>query len=101
VLLEIVTGLATMEQQRERTFPTDAARLSTRLRRIAPAMRRTGWDVVLPMGGGRAGRTATIEPTLAGRARQDAGAYLCDRRGRGGTLAPAGTLGTLAPHCWG
>lgn len=83
-LLEVVTNLATLEQQRERTFPKDAARLSTRLRRIAPAMRRTGWDVTLPTGGGRAGRNITIKPTAGHTARHkqapgadpDAGAYL-------------------------
>ncbi len=71
-LLEVVTGRAPMEQQRERTFPKDAARLSTRLRRLAPALRRGGWDIALPTGGGRDGRTIRIKPVLAGQPRQAA-----------------------------
>lgn len=72
VLLGIVNERAPIEQQRERTFPKDAARLSTRLRRLAPALRRGGWDVALPTGGGRDGRTIRIKPVLAGQPRQAA-----------------------------
>lgn len=64
-LLGIINGQASAEQQRERGFPKDAARLSTRLRRLAPALRRGGWDVALPTGGGRDGRTITIKATGA------------------------------------
>ena len=65
-LLEIVNGLTPTEQQRERAYPKDAGRLSTRLRRIAPAMRRDGWDIALPESGGRRGRSITIKPLQAG-----------------------------------
>lgn len=60
-LLEIVNSQAPAEQQREKGYPKDAARLSTRLRRLAPALRRCGWDIALPTGGGRDGRTITVK----------------------------------------
>ena len=69
-LLVIVNERAPMEQQRERGYPKDAARLSTRLRRLAPALRRGGWDIALPTGGGRDGRTITIKSMRAGRPRE-------------------------------
>ena len=49
-------------QQRERSYPKDAARLSSRLRRLAPALRRDGVELVLPATGGRNGRNLTIRP---------------------------------------
>ncbi len=60
-LLGIVNDRVPLDQQRERGYPKDAGRLSTRLRRIAPAMRRAGWDITLPMSGGREGRTITLK----------------------------------------
>ena len=71
-LLGIVNERAPLEQQRERGYPKDAARLSTRLRRMAPALRRGGWDIALPTGGGRDGRTIRIKPMQAGRAQRPA-----------------------------
>jgi len=60
-LLEMVNRCAPFDAQRERTWPKDGARLSTRLRRIAPALRRGGIEVVLPTAGGRAGRIIAIK----------------------------------------
>lgn len=59
-MLEIVNARTPDEQRRGQGFPKVAARLSTRLRRLAPALRRSGWDVALPTGGGRSGRNITI-----------------------------------------
>jgi len=59
-LLNALAGLVPLDVQRERGYPKDAARLSMRLRRVAPALRRDGVDIVLPNGGGREGRTITI-----------------------------------------
>ncbi|MGY4802856.1 hypothetical protein [Teichococcus aerofrigidensis] len=49
-----------LDRQRQRDWPKDSTRLSARLRRIAPALRRGGVEVVLPSGGGRAGRKITL-----------------------------------------
>ena len=61
-LLAKINGLVAPEVQRERDWPKDGTRLSTRLRRAAPALRRTGVNLTLPENGGRAGRTITIVP---------------------------------------
>jgi hypothetical protein len=60
-LLAEVNDRVPEAQQRERGYPRDAARLSARLRRIAPALRRDGVDVMLPDSGGRVGRIITIK----------------------------------------
>ena len=52
---------APLDRQRERDWPKDATRLSSRLRRVAPALRRAGVEVTLPDAGGRAGRLITIQ----------------------------------------
>jgi hypothetical protein len=59
------------EVKNERGWPKDAARLSTRLKRAAPALRRVGVDVVLPTGGGRSGRVIVIRPTDKGNQRSE------------------------------
>lgn len=60
-LLPLVNERASLEHQRERAWPKDAARLSARLRRVAPALRRVGVEIATPSDGGRAGRTITIK----------------------------------------
>ena len=60
-LLEALGRLVPEVQQRERGYPKGAARLSSRLKRVAPALRRQGVDVSLPTAGGRAGRVITIQ----------------------------------------
>ncbi len=60
-LLPLVNERTSLEQQRERGWPKDAARLSARLRRVAPALRRAGIELVLPTVGGRGGRVITIK----------------------------------------
>lgn len=59
-LLTVINNRTPSERQRERDWPKDATRLSGRLRRVAPALRRAEVDLVLPEGGGRAGRLITI-----------------------------------------
>jgi hypothetical protein len=84
-LLAIVNERVPEEQKRERGYPKDAARLSAKLRRLTPALRRGGWDIALPTGGGRDGRTIRIRHVPAGQRQQtaapdpdadDAGGYL-------------------------
>ncbi|HQT74094.1 MAG TPA: hypothetical protein PLX84_09140 [Acidiphilium sp.] len=60
-LLEKLNLCASEAVKRDRTWPKDGTRLSGRLRRLAPALRRCGTDVVLPDGGGRRGRVLTIQ----------------------------------------
>ena len=64
-LLADVNQRVPLEVQRERGWPKDSTRLSGRLRRVAPALRRAGVDVMLPAQGGRGGRTISIEITAA------------------------------------
>lgn len=59
-LLETLSRRVSEAQQRERGYPKDGARLSARLRRLAPALRRDGVDLVLPTTGGRHGRIIVI-----------------------------------------
>jgi putative DNA primase/helicase len=59
-LLEVINRRTPSERQRERDWPKDATRLSGRLRRVAPALRRAGVDLTLPASGGRDGRLITI-----------------------------------------
>ncbi len=60
LLLEAVNGKVSPDVKNERGWPKDGARLSTRLRRSAPALRRAGVNVVLPTQGGRDGRKIVI-----------------------------------------
>jgi hypothetical protein len=60
-LLAEINRETTLDRQRERDWPKDATRLSGRLRRVAPALRRAGVEVVLPDAGGRGGRLVTIQ----------------------------------------
>lgn len=55
-LLAKLNFLATQDLQRARDWPKDAIRLSGRLRRLAPALRRRGVRITLPETGGRACR---------------------------------------------
>lgn len=60
-LLERLYAAAPDEVRRDRTWPKDAARLSWRMRRLAPAWRRAGLEVQFPASGGRGGRKITIK----------------------------------------
>jgi energy-coupling factor transporter ATP-binding protein EcfA2 len=60
-LLSLLHNAAPDEVRRERTWPKDATRLSGRIRRIAPAWRRVGLEVVLPETGGRGGRIISVK----------------------------------------
>ncbi len=60
-LLDEINRHAPLDRQRERDWPKDATRLSGRLRRVAPALRRAGVELALPDAGGRAGRLITIQ----------------------------------------
>ena len=77
-LLSAINERTSLDRQRQRDWPKDATRLSQKLRRVAPALRRIGIEVVLPASGGRAGRTITLEkreltPPPAGAPSQPAG----------------------------
>lgn len=63
LLLEAINAKVSTEVKNERGWPKDGARLSARLRRVAPALRRAGVDVALPKQGGRDGRKITIRPS--------------------------------------
>jgi hypothetical protein len=60
-LLAAINERVSTDRTRQRDWPKDSARLSARLRRIAPALRRGGVEVKMPTSGGRAGRLITLE----------------------------------------
>jgi hypothetical protein len=60
-LLDAVNAIVPPEVKNARDWPRDGARLSTRLRRLAPALRRSGCIVTMPTTGGREGRKITVE----------------------------------------
>jgi hypothetical protein len=60
-LLGAINERTPLDRQRQRDWPKDATRLSQKLRRVSPALRRIGIDVVLPATGGRSGRLITLE----------------------------------------
>lgn len=60
-LLEKVNVMAPDTVKRERGWPKDAARLGSRLRRLAPALSRTGVDITEARVGRNRTRTITIE----------------------------------------
>lgn len=60
-LLAKINEKTALDRQRERDWPKDATRLSARLRRVAPALRRAGVELTLPDAGGRAGRLITVQ----------------------------------------
>jgi len=59
-LLEHINRAVSDDVRRERGWPKDAVRLSGRLKRIAPALRRCGVEVTLPETGGRGGRRISV-----------------------------------------
>lgn len=59
-LLAAVNLRVPLDAQKERGWPKDGARLSGRLRRAAPALRRAGIEVIFPEKAGRAGRNIAI-----------------------------------------
>lgn len=75
LLLEVANLRVPIEVKNERGWPKDGARLSGRLKRVAPALRRAGVEVIMPAGGGRAGRVISI--TLKGGEKQ--GSELSER----------------------
>ncbi len=58
------SAAAPEEVRRERAWPKDAARLSARLKRIAPALRRAGVEVASVREPGTGQRIVTITPTV-------------------------------------
>ncbi|WBV44020.1 hypothetical protein [Pseudoroseomonas cervicalis] len=60
-LLAVVNEKTPLARQRQRGWPTDGTRLGHKLRRVAPALRRVGVEVVLPTSAGRGGRVYTLE----------------------------------------
>jgi hypothetical protein len=86
-LLAVINDRTPSERQRERDWPKDATRLSGRLRRVAPALRRAGVDLVLPESGGRVGRAITIRTMAPQRSersqRSDQSPPASDRRNTG------------------
>jgi hypothetical protein len=60
-LLGMINDRTPTDRQRQRDWPKDATRLSQKLRRVAPALRRVGIEVLLPASGGRSGRMITLE----------------------------------------
>lgn len=60
-LLDRANAAAPESVKREKGWPKDPTRLSQRLRRLAPALRRCGIDVTLPEAGGREGRKITVK----------------------------------------
>jgi energy-coupling factor transporter ATP-binding protein EcfA2 len=60
-LLAAINERTPLDRQRQRDWPKDATRLSQKLRRVAPALRRVGIEVILPASGGRSGRMITLE----------------------------------------
>jgi energy-coupling factor transporter ATP-binding protein EcfA2 len=95
-LLEAINSRTPLDRQRERDWPKDATRLSGRLRRVAPALRRAGVDLVLPENGGRAGRLITIrqiEPQRSERPERSSQApapECCDAGYAGNAAGPFG-----------
>lgn len=67
-LLEEVNRRVLVEAQRERGYPKDAARLSARLKRIAPALRRAGIEVGTVREAGTGQRTVMLTPVTASSA---------------------------------
>jgi hypothetical protein len=70
-LLEAVNMRVAAEVKNERNWPKDASRLSARLRRVAPALRRAGVEVTLPTSGGRNGRNIIIVPGVEAEQRSE------------------------------
>jgi energy-coupling factor transporter ATP-binding protein EcfA2 len=68
-LLEAVNMRVAIEVKNERGWPKDAARLSARLKRVAPALRRSGVEIANDREPRTGKRTITIAPT---RERQSA-----------------------------
>ena len=71
LLLEQVNMRVAVEVKNERGWPKDASRLSARLRRVAPALRRAGVEVTLPISGGRNGRSIVIVPGVKAEQRSE------------------------------
>ena len=89
-LLAEINRETTLDQQRERDWPKDATRLSGRLRRVAPALRRAGVELTLPDAGGRAGRMVTVQQKgcqRSERSERSEAAETQEHQGSGGNAA--------------
>jgi hypothetical protein len=62
-LLEQISETVRKERRNQKDWPKDATRLSPKLRRLAPALRKSGVEVTMPQSGGRAGRMIVIRLT--------------------------------------
>lgn len=100
-LLVRLNDRTSLERQREKDWPRDATRMSNRLRRVAPALRRAGVDMVLPEAGGRAGRLITIRQ-MAGK-RSERSAHAIGNAGNTGNAVGVsdGHTPTRAADGWG
>jgi hypothetical protein len=72
-LLGAINERTPLDRQRQRDWPKDATRLSQKLRRVSPALRRVGIDVILPASGGRSGRLITLEKSRLAEAAAPSG----------------------------
>ena len=99
-LLEEINRQTPLDRQRERDWPKDPTRLSGRLRRVAPALRRAGVEVTLPDAGGRAGRLVMIQQKgeqRSERSERSAGAELQEHEQIGGNAGPPGQRSASVP----
>ena len=86
-LLAKINEKTALDRQRERDWPKDATRLSARLRRVAPALRRAGVEVTVADAGGRAGRMIPVQQKggpRSERSERPAGAETQERERVGG-----------------
>jgi putative DNA primase/helicase len=81
-LLELLNQRVPQEQ-RERGWPRDPTRFSMRLRRAAPALRKTGIEAIMPETGGRLGRMVEV------RQRTDKRSERSERSDGGAEAKPA------------
>jgi hypothetical protein len=95
-LLAEINSRTPTERQRERDWPKDATRLSSRLRRVAPALRRAGVEVMLPEAGGRAGRIITIQRKAAQRSERSERSVVVEHTAEAGAAAERWNAGDAA-----
>ena len=100
-LLARINDRTSAERQRERDWPRDATRLSNRLRRVAPALRRAGVSMTLPEAGGRAGRMVTIRQIAGQRSeRSERSAAPIGNAGNAGNAPGPFVEGEGEPDPW-
>jgi hypothetical protein len=88
MLLDEINKKVPLEAQRERGWPKDATRISTRLTRVVPALRRAGVDVSTDRAGHGGKRVITIQTRTIGKLASPASAASPQHR-RNGDAADA------------